>query len=160
MLVMSLFVFSPIFVLGGNWVVYVECICTKMRRPAGKTNLVAVLVDPAGSGGQSCLNAQCLGVQSGSGVLRTVHLAVDLLVAKVDRIGEVSSQRQVFVAGEALKALAMEDHFVDGSELLDLVHPLATPLTPRVVRHEEVLQTPWYVGVGVLSLLVLSVQAL
>jgi len=138
----------------------VQGIGTEVGRTTGQPDLVVVLVHAGALRGHGGFDAQRLRVEAGTGVLRAVYPAVDMLVAQFDRIREVRPQRQVLVARVALEALTMEDHLVDGAELLHLVDPLSASLASGVIRYEKILQAARYAGIVVRLLLARSVQPL
>jgi hypothetical protein len=140
------FVFSLVLMLGIHRVVYMHGIGTEMGHPADSSQLIIVTTHRPTGRGHGGFDAQGLGIETGPGVLGTVGITVDLLVMQVDRIREVRSQRQVFLTRGAFEALAMEDHFVDRTDLLHLIDSVRASLAPRVVRSEEIFETLWHVG--------------
>ena len=66
---------------------------------------------------------------------------VDLLVAEFQLVCVVRLHREVLTTHGALEALFVEDHLVDGADLLHLIDPLVAPLTlVRAGREEQVRQ--------------------
>lgn len=59
----------------------------------------------------------------------TVLGAVDLAVVEVVLVGEVRLERQMVAADATLEALLVEDHLVDGADLLDRIYSLIASRT-------------------------------
>jgi len=69
-------------------------------------------------------------------------VAVNLAVAEVVLVGEISLEAEMLTALATFEALLVEDHFVDRSDLLDLVDAVAAPRAfVRRRRSEQVAQS-------------------